>query len=216
MLPDLQYVTRSKEHFEGTISNTVVDAPVKLYPPHFIIDSKIGKHTYISKNAIITLTEIGKFCSIGPNLLCGWGIHPINGISTSPMFYSTQKQNGHTLTKENKVEERKKVIIGNDVFIGMNVTILDGVVIGDGAVIGASTLVSKNVPPYAVVVGNPMRIIKYRFSEPIIKELIELKWWEMDEEGLKLVEENFFEIDDFLAKAKSYSTSIKEINSIKD
>lgn len=62
------------------------------------------------------MTEIGKFCSIGPNFFCGWGVHPMDGISTSPMFYSTLKQNGMTLSLVDKVEERKNIRIGNDVF----------------------------------------------------------------------------------------------------
>lgn len=146
----------------------------------------------------MSMTNIGKFCSIGPNLVCGWGIHPINGISTAPMFYSTKKQNGMTLSTVDKVEERKPISIGNDVFIGANVTVLDGVTIGDGAVIGAGAVVSKDIPPYAVAVGCPIRIIKYRFEHDQIDELQRIKWWEFDEEKLKEVEKMFFDVDEFI------------------
>lgn len=166
--------------------------------PSHINDSTIGDYTYIALNAYISQTDIGRFCSIGPNLFCGWGIHPINGISTSPMFYSLMKQNGITLSSVNKVAERKPIKIGNDVFIGANVTILDGVTIGDGAVIGAGAVVSKDIPPYAVAVGCPIRIIKYRFDEDRIKALQKIEWWSFDEERLRDVEKMFFEIDRFI------------------
>lgn len=175
----------------------------KLYEPYQILYSKIGKGTYISQNAKISYTNIGKFCSIGPNLICGWGIHPINGISTSPYFYSTKKQNGFSISKEDLIEERKKINIGNDVFIGANVTILDGVTIGDGAVIGAGAVVSKNIPDYAVAYGIPIKIIKYRFNETQIKQLNKIKWWDLEDDKLTMVKDNFFDIDVFINTFKN-------------
>lgn len=172
---------------------------------YVVIDKKaslhnvgIGYGTYLSLNAQVSNTEIGKFCSIGPNFFCGWGIHPINGISTSPSFYSTGKQNGITFSETNKIEERKPVFIGNDVFIGANVTVLDGVTIGDGAVIGAGAVVNKNIPPYAIAVGCTIKIIKYRFPPEIIDRLLELKWWDKDKSVWQKLEKNFFNINNFL------------------
>ena len=174
----------------------------KFHKPYAIVDSKIGKGTYISNNSKIVGTSIGKFCSIGPNLVCGWGIHPINGVSTSPYFYSTAKQNGSTLAEKNLIEERKPIVIGNDVFIGANVTILDGVTIGDGAVIGAGAVVSKNIPPYAIAVGSPIHIKKYRFTDEQITALLKIKWWDFDDEILKDINIMFFDIDGFINKFK--------------
>lgn len=171
-----------------------------VYPLYWISNSSIGDYTYISRNSVVNMTEIGKFCSIGPNLLCGWGIHPTNGISTSPMFYSVLKQNGMTLCDKDKVEEQKPIKIGNDVFIGANVTILDGVTIGDGAVIGAGAVVSKDIPSYAVAVGSPIRILRYRFNEEIRSRLLITKWWDFDVEKLKDVEKFFFDVEAFIEK----------------
>ena len=171
---------------------------IVVYAPYFLEETSIGDYTYISKNAHIKKAIIGKFCSIGPNLVCGWGIHPTNGISTAPMFYSTMKQNGMTLSAENKVEERKTITIGNDVFIGANVTILDGVTIGDGAVIGAGAIVSKDIPPYAIAVGCPIDIVKYRFSPDQIEALKRIEWWSFTEEKLKDVERFFFDVEAFI------------------
>lgn len=160
----------------------------------------VGDYTYISQGSIISNTTIGSYCSIGPNLLCGWGVHSISGISTSPMFYSTLKQNGKTISYNNKVQERIPINIGSDVFIGMNVTIIDGVKIGDGAVIGAGCIVSKDVPPYAIVVGSPMKILKYRFDEITINRLMKIKWWEWPDDRIVDIEKYFYDIEKFLNK----------------
>lgn len=173
---------------------------VKIQSPSHISESSIGAYSYISQNAYISYASIGKFCSIGPNLICGWGIHPTDGISTSPMFYSTLKQNGTTLADYNKIEERKLITIGNDVFIGANVTILDGVTIGDGAIIGAGAVVSKDIPPYAIAVGVPIHIVRYRFSDEQISKLKQIQWWNFSEEKLKDIEQMFFDVNKFIDK----------------
>jgi len=199
-VPELS-ILRQNYHWDflaDDLTNVKMGKNVKLIPIYNISDCTIGDYTYIAQNSIISKTTIGKFCSIGPNLVCGWGIHPTNGISTSPMFYSTICQNGMTLSSEDKIEERKPITIGNDVFIGANVTILDGVTIGDGAVIGAGAVVSKDIPPYAVAVGCPIRIKNYRFEPKQIEKLLELRWWNFNESELKIIEKKFFDLDDFL------------------
>lgn len=79
-------------------------------------------------------------------------------------------------TESEKKEE--KIIIGNDVWIGKNVTVMGGVTIGDGAVIGTGAIVTKDVPPYAVVAGIPAKVIRMRFSEEVVKALLDIKWWD--------------------------------------
>ena len=170
----------------------------RIYAPYFLRSTSLGDYSYISKNASINNCVIGKFCSIGPNFCCGLGIHPTNGISTSPMFYSTAQQNGITLCTENKIKESKKTVIGNDVFIGANVTVLDGIRIGDGAVIGAGAVVTKDIPPYAVAVGVPAKVKRYRFDEQTIAELLESRWWDKGLDEFKRVERFFWEPDKFL------------------
>ncbi len=201
LMPIVKYMVRHEDDLDAifSYSDVVVDSKCIQKPIH-LYDSTIGLYTYISSHAFISQTNIGKFCSIGPNLLCGWGIHPTNGISTSPMFYSTRKQNGYSLTNEDKIVERKRITIGNDVFIGANVTILDGVTIGDGAVIGAGAVVSKDIPPYAIAVGSPIRVIRYRYSEEQIAAMLRICWWNRDDQCLQDVSDMFFDIDAFIAK----------------
>jgi acetyltransferase-like isoleucine patch superfamily enzyme len=184
----------------SSIYDSTIGENVNCSDIHHIYCSKIGAYSYLAENAIVNNTTIGKFCSIGPNLFCGWGIHPIHGISTAPMFYSTMKQNGMTLSELDKVVETKPIIIGNDVFIGANVTILDGVKIGDGAVIGAGAVVSKDIPPYSIAVGCPIQIEKYRFSPEQINKLLDIKWWDFEDDKLKEVERMFFDVNEFIGK----------------
>ena len=194
---------------ESSKRNVDFGKNVKLYSPYHVSDVKIGDYTYIAQNPYISMTTIGKFCSIGPNLVCGWGIHPLVGISTHPMFYSTRCQNGMTLSSVDKVEERKPIAIGNDVFIGANVTILDGVTIGNGAVIGAGAVVSKDIPPYAIAVGCPIQVIKYRFDEATRKKVEEVAWWDGDEKVLMKVERDFFDVDAFLNRISKLATEME-------
>ena len=192
------FLFRFNYNFLGkiVIKSNIEDYVVLNYPC-FISDCRISSYTYIASNSNISNTKIGKFCSIGKNFSCGLGIHPINGISTSPMFYSIKKQNGFSLVDHNKVKEFDNIIIGNDVFIGANVTILDGVKIGNGSVIGACSFVNSDVPDFAIVGGVPAKILKYRFAENEIKELNSLSWWDWPFSELKKIEKNFFNLNNF-------------------
>ncbi len=202
-IPELKEIKHEQLIFETTIDSTA-----KVHGQTKLFNSRIGAYSYLSTNCTLNNTLVGKYCSIGPNLISGWGIHPLNGISTSPMFYSTAKQNGYSLTNESKVEETMPIIIGNDVFIGMNVTILDGVSIGDGAVIGAGAVVSKDIPPYAIAYGNPINVVKYRFDDTTIQIFLKLKWWDWNPEKLRLIEEKFFDVENFIKQVSNVGNSI--------
>lgn len=144
----------------------------------------MGVGTY-GKAHVIKYTEneeppsIGKFCSIAANVTIDQnGEHNKEGLTTYPFqVFLGIEDTGIATTKG-------PISIGNDVWICRNVHILSGVNIGDGAIIGANTLVSKDVPPYAVVVGNPQRVVKYRYDEDTIKRLLRLKWWDQSPEVL--------------------------------
>jgi len=129
--------------------------------------------------------SVGKFCSIADKLtIFLGGDHRLDWISTYPfpafakIFPEAAGIKGYVATKGN-------VIIGNDVWIGSHVTILSGVTIGDGAVIGTQSLVSKSVPAYAIVAGNPAKLIRYRFDSKTIEQLLKLKWWDWPIEKIR-------------------------------
>ena len=109
-----------------------------------------------------------------------------------------------------KINRKRQIIIGNDVTIGANVTIMGGVTIGNGAVVGANSLVTKDIPPYAIVGGNPAKIIKYRFEDEIIEKLNEIKWWNWSEEKIK---EN---MDCILGDVKLFVEKFHQKNEYKD
>jgi len=123
----------------------------------------------------ITNTSIGKFCSIAPKVRMGLGKHPINYISTSPLFYAPKNPLLFKICKSPKFDEFEPITIGNDVWIGVNVTIMDGIKVGDGAIIGANSVVTKDVEPFSIVGGVPAKEIKKRFETAIIEKLMELK-----------------------------------------
>lgn len=151
---------------------------VRLYDHVTLNDVEIGSYTYIASRSNLSNVKIGKFCSIGPEVICGIGSHPTNLVSTHPSFFSTLGQSQIVFAKQNYFEEVKRITIENDVWIGARVTILDGVKIGNGAIIAAGAVVTKDVPPYSIVGGVPAKVIKFRFTKEEIAKLLELQWWD--------------------------------------
>ena len=139
---------------------------------------RIGKYTFIGANATFQANaiSIGRFCSISQGCIVGTNHHPIDHFSTSAVFYSRSWGVSENSYKK-KYNKGKSTIIGNDVWIGANAIVLGGVTVGDGAVIGAGSVVTKDVPPYAVVAGVPAKVLKYRFTESQIENFLKIKWW---------------------------------------
>lgn len=154
-----------------------------------VFNISIGEKSYVSYNSIIYHTDIGNYCSIGPNVVIGFGDHPINMISTSPHIYLNNLFYDKSETEEFLIPHFKKVKIENDVWIGANVYIKNGVKIGNGAVIGAGSVVVKDVGDYEIVVGAPATFLRKRFDEEVVKLLLKSKWWFLDIETLKKYKE---------------------------
>lgn len=125
---------------------------------------------------------IGKYCSIGQDILfiMSGGNHNYKSISTFPFFLFRELADlskTHEIIKENQKITQTVTVIGNDVWIGHSVTIMRGVNIGNGVVVAAKSVVTKDIPAYAIVGGNPAKIIGYRFKKKVIKELEKIQWW---------------------------------------
>ena len=146
----------------------------------------IDAYSYISRSCCLNNVIIGKYCSIAKNVNVGLAIHPINFISTSPIFFSPKNATGIKWSKNKAFEDNpRQTFIGNDVWIGSNVTIMGGLKIGNGVIIGANALVTKDIKPYSIVGGVPAILIRKRFDEEIIKKLLDIEWWNLREESIK-------------------------------
>lgn len=133
-------------------------------------------------------TEVGRYTSVARDLKVIGESHPITHKSSHPFFFNPDL--GYVT--DCLAKRREKLIIGNDVYIGLDVTILPTVTsIGDGAVVAAGSVVIKDVPPFAVVGGNPAKVIKFRFSAETVEKIAASRWWEKDIEELKMDEAGF-------------------------
>lgn len=167
------------------IINSSLSVYNKIDRSTLIYHSIIGDYTYFGTNDMVMHSELGKFCSVAWGVTVGAGNHDYNKISTHDFFYNDTygiKPRGESPAYD---RYKNKTIIGNDVWIGANSTIANGVKIGDGAVIGANSMVTKNIPSYAIVAGNPAKILKFRFDDDIIEELTALQWWNLPVDILK-------------------------------
>lgn len=172
------------------LRNCSVDRTAKVGTGSNCINVTMGRYSYMGKNNSITNTSIGSFCSIASYCAIGGGAHPLNMVSTSPVFYEGKNGFNKHFSKI-PVGLNRKVIIGNDVWIGEAVFINDGLKVGTGSVIGAHSVVTKDVPPYAIVAGAPAKIIRYRFDDQTIQKLLSSKWWEWPDEKISSVSQYF-------------------------
>jgi acetyltransferase-like isoleucine patch superfamily enzyme len=161
----------------------------------------LGNCSYISSNSRLVNVNIGNFCSIGQDVQVGLAPHPSRVfVSTYPAFYSNFNEGCPLNLRESKIfdDTVPETAIGNDVWIGSNVIIPGGIRIGTGAIIAAGAVVVKDVPPYAVVGGNPATIIRYRFTEEQIISLLESEWWNWPSEKIRQHIDDFSDVEKLL------------------
>jgi acetyltransferase-like isoleucine patch superfamily enzyme len=138
---------------------------------------EIGDYTAITGDVLVEAGRIGKFCSIAAGAAIGMADHPMQHLSTHVASYDAV-QFGLIRTPKTVPQPKPPPAIGNDVWIGRGAMILRGVTVGDGAVVGAGAIVTRDVPAYAIVVGSPARIVRYRFDAEQIALLLERRWWD--------------------------------------
>lgn len=149
---------------------------------NFILRSRIGRYTYTGIDTLIRSATVGKYCSISWNVSIGGGDHGKNGLTTLTrerfLFLDDAPADQRKAAADERVAALPTCTMGNDVWVAAGAIINNGVTIGDGAIIGAGAVVNRDVPPYAVVVGVPAKVLKQRFADDVSEALLLLKWWD--------------------------------------
>lgn len=141
-----------------------------------------------SHSPVVPGMKVGRYCAISWGMKVTGPKHPYEWLSTSNMIYDRRASNVQKYFSDNPDSYPLRSptmlgpmpVIGNDVWIGQDVSINRGVSIGDGAVVAAFSVVTRDVPPYSIVGGNPAKIIKYRFDQRLVEELLDLQWWRFE------------------------------------
>lgn len=203
-----------------------IETPVRISETRIFHDFSIGAFSYVS-GGFLYHTHIGRYCSLANGLHIGQGNHPVDWMSSHPfqyqklmfqvgenfrdkVIYEADVENTNP-TMVSSVPKPGKTVIGNDVWIGHGAFIVNGVTIGDGCIIGGRSVVTKDLPPYSIAVGNPAKVIRLRFSEEIISTLIELRWWDFAPWQLRHIE--FNNIERAIVQLKELRTSSSGIYS---
>lgn len=185
----------------SAIINSRIHNTSKVESGSHIVNSTFDRHSFCGYDCEIFNCEIGSFCSIANNVIIGGGMHPVEWVSMSPVFYEGRDSVKAKFSEHKRVPD-KRTIIGHDVWIGQGVIIKQGLNIGTGAVIGMGSVVTKDIEPYLVVAGCPAKEIRKRFDDKIIEELLKTRWWNFSDKDLHEYAKYFKDPDKFIMELK--------------
>ena len=152
---------------------------------------RLGNYSSVRDNSKVMNAEIGNYTVIAKDCAIGLGVHPTNYLTCHSIFYKNSPWGFHPEWVKPIDHLARVTHIGNDVWIGARCLVMDGVTIGDGAIIAAGSVVTKDVPPFAVVGGAPAKLIKYRFPQEMIDRLESIQWWNLPDEKISEVVDLF-------------------------
>lgn len=185
------------------VSNSILKTYARVKDYAELRDSYLGEYSYISQQSIVNKTNVGKFVSIANG--CYIGLWEHNTEVSTHSFYLYEHSGHFVKGYKNYDKDIIETNIGNDVWVGANTVILKGIKISDGAIIGASAVVTKDVPPYAIAVGNPAKVLKYRYTQKEIDWLMSIKWWDFDRDKIQeIVNQDGFTSFELFKKILNY------------
>lgn len=186
-------------------SNVHIDAGSRLerynvlFSNTTLINSTLGDHSYVQSDALLHQTDVGRYCSIASGAQIGLPPHDITWASSHPVFGLRDTPLVQLYRRDNGWAEIPRTTLGHDVWVGHGALITAGVRIGHGAVIGAGAVVTRDVPPYAIVAGVPARLIRFRFEEDVRRRLLDAAWWDRGEDWISRHADTFVDPATLLA-----------------
>jgi hypothetical protein len=190
-----------------------------IHPSSFVLDSHIGAWTdigpycslvestfddysYAADNVSIIYAQVGKFCSIASHVRINPGNHPMDRVTQHHMTYRRVEYGLGEADDAAFFDWRRshRCVIGHDVWLGHAVTVMPGVCIGVGAVVGSGAVVTKDIGPYEIAVGVPARVIRKRFADDVIAQLLRIAWWDWDRATLEARFDDLRDLPGFLKK----------------
>jgi acetyltransferase-like isoleucine patch superfamily enzyme len=182
----------------SSIRQSEIHASSKVESGSSIYFSTFDRYSFCGYDCDIYYAEIGSFTSIANQVIIGGARHPMEWVGMSPVFY-TGRDSVRKKFSTHSLDTVPITSIGHDVWIGHSAIILSGIKIGNGAVVGAGSVVTKDVPPYGVVVGNPAKLIRYRFDGETVLKLKEIQWWNLNDEHLNELANYVKEPNEFIS-----------------
>lgn len=192
-------------HSTAWVRHSQLGAYTEVGPRTSLLETTMGDYSYVVNDGEVAYAVIGKFCSIASHVRLNPGNHPMWRASQSHFTYRASAYWPGQEEDEAEVFDWRRstpVALGHDVWIGYGAVVLPGRGVGTGAVVGAGAVVTRDVPPYAVAVGNPARVVRPRFVPAVAERLLTLAWWDWDHERLRLALPDFraLSVEAFLEK----------------
>lgn len=180
------YAKLVKKYLRGrAVMNSRIDGTVVVNSGAQIIGSTIGRYSYVGYDSVVLDCDMGAFCCLADGIAIGQAQHPMGWVSMSPVFQDVGHSGPRRRFARHALPAAPRTTVGSDVWIGQRAILRAGVTVGHGAVIGAGAVVTRDVPPYAVVGGVPARLIRYRFDEATRRALLASRWWTLTDEQLQ-------------------------------